>query len=34
MIEATSLTGAWTSIVAGPAGAQTPVRGNSPTYPG
>jgi hypothetical protein len=34
MIEATSLTGAWTSIVAGPAGAQTTVRGNSPTYPG
>jgi hypothetical protein len=34
MIEATSLTGAWTSIVTGPAGAQTPVRGNSPTYPG
>ena len=34
MIEATSLTGAWTSIVAGPAGAQPPVRGNFPTYPG
>jgi hypothetical protein len=34
MIEATSLTGAWTSVVAGPTGAQTPVRGNSPTYPG
>jgi hypothetical protein len=34
MIEATSLTGAWTSIVAGPTGAQTSVEGNSPTYPG
>jgi hypothetical protein len=34
MIEAASLTGAWTSIVAGPADAQAPVRGNSPTYPG
>jgi hypothetical protein len=31
MIEAQSLTGAWTSIVTG---AQTPVEGNSPTYPG
>jgi len=29
MIEATSLTGAWTSIVTGPAGAQTPVRGRT-----
>jgi Lipoprotein LpqB beta-propeller domain/Sporulation and spore germination len=34
MIEASSLTGAWTSIVAGPTDAQTPVKGNSPTYPG
>jgi hypothetical protein len=34
MIEATSLTGAWTSVLAGPTGAQAPVRGNSPTYPG
>jgi Lipoprotein LpqB beta-propeller domain len=34
MIEATSLTGAWTSVLAGPVGAQAPVRGNSPTYPG
>jgi Lipoprotein LpqB beta-propeller domain/Sporulation and spore germination len=34
MIEAQSLTGAWTSIVTGVTGAQTPVRGNSPTYPG
>jgi hypothetical protein len=31
MIEAQSLTGAWTSIVTG---TQTPVEGNSPTYPG
>jgi Lipoprotein LpqB beta-propeller domain len=34
MIEAQSLTGAWTSVLAGPVGAQTTVRGNSPTYPG